>query len=376
MAIWHNFLKREDKIFMQKRERTEEEINVYYDSTKLRIQNNSVRTSCPQNSELTELCLLWEGILKNGYGQIGFNGKTVNVHIVSYMVFNNIIILPRTNDDGELLEIGHKCNVRNCCEPTHLYHITKKQNGEDKAKNGLMRGEKHYNGTVSEKIAQEIKLSRGKGTQRERAEKFGVSLSVVTTIDQGRSWSILPDADGNNSEAKRIKRNETENARRKLLRDTPWTKEMYDEAELKLNDPKYTKIDDSHFFNNSSCIIWIRAHTSGYPRMSIHGQTVSAHAIACIIGNNYIHSQEMEAAHECGQPSCVNPLHLKFKSRIDNAADKIEHGTHATIPWEHILKIREQYAKGEKTQSELAKLYNISSSYVSNIITKKARING
>jgi hypothetical protein len=59
------------------------------------------------------------------------------------------------------------------------------------------------------------------------------------------------------------------------------------------------------------------------------------------------------AAHSCGNPSCVNPKHLRWASHAENMADKEKHGTvnrgerngKTTITEADVLAIREAPAK-------------------------------
>lgn len=74
-------------------------------------------------------CLLFTGCInKNGYGSFRFNGKTANVHKVSYILHHGDI------PDG--LVVMHSCDNRNCVEPTHLTLGTQSDNLRDMARKG------------------------------------------------------------------------------------------------------------------------------------------------------------------------------------------------------------------------------------------------
>ncbi len=364
-----------------KRNREEEKdgellkIVTYLSSTQKRLLKNCIPVPAPKGKGLIKDCQPYKNDSDNGYIRIHFNGKMEYVHRVALMIALGVLSLPKTNDKGEAVECAHKCDNPRCCEPSHLYLATKAENGEDRVKNGLTRGEKNHNAVITDEIAQLIKLSKGEGTQHERADRFNVSVSTVRNVDGGGKWSHLLDINGNNSHDKRRKQNEVDKKHKQLLASLPWSKNMCDRAQEKINDDTYAKTDYSHSFKDSYCRLWICGHIRGYPRMHICGQSVFAHIMACVIGNNYIRPENMQASHECGQSSCVNPLHLTFKKATDNAADKIKHGTHATLPWKHVLEIRERYAKGEE-RSDIARAYNVTPSYVGQIINNKRRING
>jgi hypothetical protein len=52
-----------------------------------------------------------------------------------------------------------------------------------------IKGEDTYNATLTNELALEIYKSKGNGSQKERAERFNTTLSVVANIDIGLSWS-------------------------------------------------------------------------------------------------------------------------------------------------------------------------------------------
>ncbi len=362
-----------------KRELTTSQKNIdsYNASTKLRIEGKSIRVPCPQTPKLTEPCLIWGGYKDpGGYGTIGYNGGVIGVHVASLMIARGVNSLPKLNSDGEKLEVGHLCNVKDCCEPTHLYHATPTQNGEDQRQNGLMRGENHPNTTLSEDIARAIKLSKGEGTVADRAVRFNVGVTIVSGIDYGTSWVYLPDANGNTFESRQIEVNKKRKLSKKIAKETPWTREIYDKAQSKLENPNYARIDDNRSYNGTKCIIWIRTLKNGYGEMNVSNRKVLAHLVACTIANNYIRPDGMEASHLCGVAACVNPDHLQFKTRKDNIADKIVHGTHARkLSWAQVLEIRERYTNGD-TLKILGVAYNVSFATIGRIVNNKSRING
>lgn len=80
-------------------------------------------------------CWLWTGyISNNGYGQSHFNGKFSSAHRTSWMIYNGKI--PKG------LQVNHKCDVRNCVRPDHLFLGTQKDNMQDASRKGRMREQK------------------------------------------------------------------------------------------------------------------------------------------------------------------------------------------------------------------------------------------
>lgn len=82
--------------------------------------------------------------------------------------------------------------------------------------------------------------------------------------------------------------------------------------------------------------------------------------------------------HRCDNPPCVNPNHLFTGTHQDNVDDRERKGRgarvvgsqhHAAVFTEdQVILIRELYAKGGVSQSELAKQFGVSTSAISNVV--------
>lgn len=69
-------------------------------------------------------CVLWTGAKNSrGYGHRQINGRTVYVHRLAYEAANGPI--------PEGMMVLHRCDVRSCHNPEHLYLGTAKQNTAD-----------------------------------------------------------------------------------------------------------------------------------------------------------------------------------------------------------------------------------------------------
>src|SRR4051794_25279160 len=66
----------------------------------------------------------------------------------------------------------------------------------------------------------------------------------------------------------------------------------------------------------NSCIPWpYGCSTSGgvaYPAVHVDGRMIGAHIVACEHANGPKPEGDIEAAHSCHNPTCVNPRHLRW----------------------------------------------------------------
>lgn len=79
------------------------------------------------------------------------------------------------------------------------------------------------------------------------------------------------------------------------------------------------------------CLIWpFGRHKDGYAQGSYPGiETKHASRAICWLKHGPPPTPEHDAAHSCGngRRGCVNPAHISWKTRAENEADKIPHGT-------------------------------------------------
>lgn len=92
----------------------------------------------------TDSCWLWTGAVgAKGYGSINVEGKTQYVHRVVYRE----CVGPIPN--GKV--ICHTCDVRNCCNPKHLFIGSIADNNRDMRNKGRhIHGSTHYKATLTE----------------------------------------------------------------------------------------------------------------------------------------------------------------------------------------------------------------------------------
>ncbi len=146
------------------------------------VEDQLLRKSTP---EPNSGCWLWTGFVNPfGYAVVTIDrGVTVRAHRVSYELWNGPI------SDGQ--HVLHRCDVRSCINPAHLFLGTNADNVADKVAKG--RQSKGC-GTGRAKLTEnEVAAVRAaEGTTRAIAARFGIGKSQAHLIRSGQAWRHLP----------------------------------------------------------------------------------------------------------------------------------------------------------------------------------------
>ena len=129
-------------------------------------------------------CWLWEaGCFSTGYGLFRVGGKLKLAHRVAYSLYASPIPAG--------LCVLHRCDVRTCVNPAHLWLGTKADNNNDcRAKGRTTRGAKNGSAKLTENQVVEIRAAEGL-SQRGLAAKYGISQKQISDILRGVLWSYL-----------------------------------------------------------------------------------------------------------------------------------------------------------------------------------------
>ena len=138
-------------------------------------------------------CLEWHGY-KDIYGYgillVSIDGikKNKKAHRLSYeQTYGDIEV-------GKL--VCHRCDVRSCIEPTHLYLGTVADNNKDMMQKGRFRsgkqnnnGEKNPNAKLTSTQVDSIKILFNYGiTQKQIANSLFLHRSTIQRIASGKNW--------------------------------------------------------------------------------------------------------------------------------------------------------------------------------------------
>ena len=135
-------------------------------------------------------CWLWVGTIGNkGYGRFGTGTtklgtfKSHPAHRASYQVYRGPI------PDG--MFVCHKCDVRSCVNPDHLFIGTNLDNNRDMVRKGrakLLKGSSNGFARLNEEQAYLIRHGHPELTNKQAAELYDVSVGAVNAVRTNRTW--------------------------------------------------------------------------------------------------------------------------------------------------------------------------------------------
>lgn len=138
-------------------------------------------------------CWIYQGeIGRYGYGVVSFGQRRDGnrVRIVAHRYFYEQLVEAVPRD----LNVCHKCDVRACVNPSHMFIGTQADNLNDMRKKGREGragavGERNHFARLSAREAKAI--LEAEGTQASIAERYGVAHATVQAIKARRLWKHI-----------------------------------------------------------------------------------------------------------------------------------------------------------------------------------------
>lgn len=129
-------------------------------------------------------CIIWTGYTQpNGYGWLNVG----DVHMAAHRA---ALILSGVEVPAGM-DVCHRCDVRNCINPAHLYAGTRRQNMADctaRKRHNKPRGAAHWGAKLSDNAVRSIRERRLTGeTVTSIAASFNISHATVSRIAR-RVW--------------------------------------------------------------------------------------------------------------------------------------------------------------------------------------------
>lgn len=129
-------------------------------------------------------------------------------------------------------------------------------------------------------------------------------------------------------------------------------------------------------YEGDQCLIWpYGKDRKGYGQLRVVNRKRTVSNLLCTDVYGEPPTPKHEAAHSCGNGTggCVNKMHLSWKTRAENQADRIIHGTHQFGSNNHCAKLTEAQVlqivglEGKEKKEEIAAKFGVSANHVSSI---------
>jgi hypothetical protein len=137
----------------------------------------------------TENCWLWTGaLMQNGYAAVRVrwpSKKDLYVHRLVWELSNNTALSPG-------LCVCHRCDVRHCCNPDHLFAASQAANLADMASKGRStRGERNPNSKLSAADVVLLRSLESTHTVEQLSCQFGICRDQVKRVLRREHWKHL-----------------------------------------------------------------------------------------------------------------------------------------------------------------------------------------
>lgn len=138
-------------------------------------------------------CWIWTASkVGGGYGCFHYNRKNIPAHRAAYNILVGVVPVE--------LEVCHKCDVRLCVNPEHLFLGTHRENMQDCIRKGRAnyrctpRGFDHVRPMRKLTDAQVLEIASLRGSRMSNQEtiaRFGITSNNCRSIWRGESWGHI-----------------------------------------------------------------------------------------------------------------------------------------------------------------------------------------
>jgi len=177
--IFDNSEKRKKRKIYRQNKKQEEWNDQKFENALKKIKTHIVESDDFKHGYLPNgKCWIWKlGKDSNGYGKVSYEGHETHSHILSCE-----IKYKRKRIKGEI--VRHLCDNRICCNPEHLEFGTFQENSIDYLEN-------EKNKTSKLRKDEVIEIYNSSETQKDLAIRYGVTISTINLILNGKTWSHL-----------------------------------------------------------------------------------------------------------------------------------------------------------------------------------------
>lgn len=123
----------------------------------------------------------------------------------------------------------------------------------------------------------------------------------------------------------------------------------------------------------NSCWPWMASTVRGYGQITLSGRHYKSHRIAKYLECGELCPDGMFVCHRCNNPICCNPKHLRYGTPESNAHDRCTNSSNTNVyaASEQAIAIRKEYCENSVPIYKLAKKYGLSESSIVGIVYGK-----
>ena len=134
------------------------------------------------------------------------------------------------------------------------------------------------------------------------------------------------------------------------------------------------KFYDNIGISDSGCWLWLAARNDRYGFIVVDGKNMLAHRFSYELHCEAIPANN-QVLHRCDNGFCVNPKHLFLGTQQDNMTDKVNKNRQAKgsnngnskLIDNDVLKIRQLLSENKYTQKEIADMFGVDPTTITNI---------